>query len=86
MLLNLCIIGLMAVVLNALLEKIKLPGLLGMLAIGMVMGPNAFDVLHPTLMEVSVELREFALIVILLRAGLGLQRKELNKVGKALSR
>lgn len=83
MLLNLCIIGLMAVVLNALLEKIKLPGLLGMLAIGMVMGPNAFDVLHPTLMEVSVELREFALIVILLRAGLGLQRKELNKVGKS---
>lgn len=83
MLLNLCIIGLLALLLNALLEKIKLPGLLGMLFIGMVMGPNALDLMNPTLMEVSMELRKFALIVILLRAGLGLRKKELNRVGKS---
>lgn len=83
MLLNLCIIGLLALILNAILEKIKLPGLIGMLFIGMVMGPNALDLMHPTLLEVSVELRKFALIVILLRAGLGLKKAELNKVGKS---
>jgi len=81
MLLNLCIIGLLAVTVNAVLEKIKLPGLLGMLIIGMIMGPNALNMMHPTLMDVSIELREFALIVILLRAGLGLHKEELNKVG-----
>jgi NhaP-type Na+/H+ or K+/H+ antiporter len=83
MLLNLCIIGLLALIFNAILEKLKLPGLLGMLIIGMAMGPNALDLMNPVLMEVSMELREFALIVILLRAGLGLRKKELNRVGKS---
>jgi len=83
MLLNLCVIGLLALLLNALLEKIRLPGLLGMLFIGMIMGPKALDLMDPTLLGISMELRKFALIVILLRAGLGLRKKELNRVGKS---
>ncbi len=83
MLLNLCVIGLLALVANAIMEKLRLPGLLGMLIIGMIMGEHGLNLLDPTLMDVSKELRDFALIVILLRAGLGLRKSELNKVGKS---
>jgi NhaP-type Na+/H+ or K+/H+ antiporter len=82
MLLNFCIIVLLALLISALFEKIKLPGLLGMLLVGVVMGPSVLDLMHPTLMEVSGELRTFALIVILLRAGLGIKKESLNQVGK----
>lgn len=83
MLLNLCIIGVLALIANAIMEKLKLPGLVGMLIVGMVLGPHALNQIHPMVIEVSSELTSFALIVILLRAGLGLRRSELNKVGKS---
>ncbi len=81
MLLNICIIIVAALAAAALFEKIKLPGLLGMLLLGIAVGPYGMDWLHPTIVEVSKELRQFALIVILLRAGLGLKRDALNQVG-----
>lgn len=81
MLLNFCIIALAAIAINALFEKIKLPGLIGMLLLGIVLGPDTLDFIHPTIIEVSKELRTFALIVILLRAGLGLKKEELNQIG-----
>lgn len=83
MLLNFCIIILLALALSALFEKIKLPGLLGMLIVGIVLGPSVVNYIHPTIIEVSGELRTFALIVILLRAGLGIKKEALNKVGKS---
>lgn len=83
MLLNLCVIAVLALIANGIMEKIKLPGLLGMLVVGMVLGPYSLNYIDPLIMEVSTELTSFALIVILLRAGLGLRRKELNEVGKA---
>ncbi len=61
--------------------KIKLPGLLGMLIIGVVVGPHLFDILKPELLKVSADLRMVALVVILLRAGLELRRDTLNRVG-----
>jgi NhaP-type Na+/H+ or K+/H+ antiporter len=64
------------------MEKIKMPGLLGMLILGIIVGPYGFDYIHPTIVEVSKELKTFALIVILLRAGLGLKKQDLHKVGK----
>ena len=72
------ILGLAA---NALFNRMKLPGLLGMLLLGIVLGPYALNWLSPGLLAISAELRKFALIVILLRAGLGISKTELKKVG-----
>jgi NhaP-type Na+/H+ or K+/H+ antiporter len=65
-----------------LFEKIKLPGLLGMLIVGILSGPYVFNLLQPELMKVSADLRMVALIVILLRAGLELRKDTLNRVGR----
>lgn len=81
MLVNLCLIGIAALLLNGLFEKIKLPGLIGMTLLGIVIGPNVFNLIDGQILEISKELRTFALIVILLRAGLGLKKKALNQVG-----
>lgn len=67
---------------NFLFEKVKLPGLLGMLLVGVAIGPYGLDLMQPELMTVSADLRKIALIVILLRAGLGLKKETLQKVGK----
>lgn len=65
-----------------LFRKFRLPGLLGMLLVGVVMGPYVLGLMRPELMKVSADLRMVALIVILLRAGLELKRETINKVGK----
>lgn len=83
MLLNFCLIVILALAMAALFEKLKLPGLLGMLLVGIVMGPSVLDIMHETIIEVSGELRTFALIVILLRAGLGIKKESLKQVGKS---
>lgn len=62
-------------------RKIHLPGLLGMLLLGVLFGPYGIDKLEPGFLNVSEDLRMIALIVILLRAGLSLSRSVLNKVG-----
>ncbi len=73
------ILGLLA---NWLFEKLRLPGLLGMLLLGVLLGPHGFDFMSPDLLAISSDLRLIALIIILLRAGLGLRRDTLNRVGK----
>lgn len=65
-----------------LFNKIKLPGLLGMLLVGIAFGPFVLDIIQPELLSVSADLRMTALIIILLRAGLELKRDTLNRVGK----
>jgi NhaP-type Na+/H+ or K+/H+ antiporter len=72
------ILGLLA---NALFTKLKLPGLLGMLLLGILIGPYGANLLTSDLMSVSADFRCLALIVILLRAGLGISRNELSRVG-----
>lgn len=72
------ILGLLA---NYLFTKIKLPGLLGMLILGVVIGPYILNWLDPELLKISSDIRKIALIIILLRAGLGISRNDLNKVG-----
>ena len=74
------ILGLLA---NALFTKLKLPGLLGMLLLGILIGPYGINWLTTDLMSVSADFRRLALIIILLRAGLGISRNELNRVGGA---
>lgn len=74
------ILGLLA---NVLFMKIKLPGLLGMLILGVFLGPYGFNLLQPEVLSASGDFRKIALIIILLRAGIGISRDDLNKVGKA---
>jgi solute carrier family 9B (sodium/hydrogen exchanger), member 1/2 len=81
MLINLAGIIIIALVLGWLCEKVKLPGLLGMLFTGILLGPYCFDSISPELISISEELRNAALIVILIRAGLGISKQTLNKIG-----
>ncbi len=71
------LLGLLA---DWLFRKLRMPGLLGMLLLGVVFGPYVLDLLEPGFLEASAELRMIALIIILLRAGFELSRDVLNKV------
>lgn len=66
-------------------KTLKLPGLIGMIAVGAVFGPELLNTINPVLLSVGADLRMIALIVILLRAGFELSRESLNKVGKNAS-
>jgi NhaP-type Na+/H+ or K+/H+ antiporter len=68
---------------DVLFRKLKLPGLLGMLLAGVLVGPHVLDFLAPDMAQVSGDFRMIALIVILLRAGFELRRDTLNRVGSA---
>ncbi|MCF8298406.1 MAG: cation:proton antiporter [Saprospiraceae bacterium] len=65
-----------------LFKKIKIPELVGILAIGVILGPYVLGLIDPQLLGISSELRLAALVVILLRAGFELKKDTLNKVGK----
>ncbi|EPY2280374.1 cation:proton antiporter [Clostridium sporogenes] len=79
---SLAIIILLGLIANKLFEKLKLPGLLGMLILGIIIGPHVLNWLSKDILNASSDLRKIALIVILLRAGLGLNKDELKLVGK----
>ena len=63
-------------------QKIKLPSLLGMLIPGIVLGPYVLNLLDDSILGISAELRKIALIIILTRAGLGLDLSGLKKIGR----
>jgi len=63
-------------------KAFKIPGLIGMLAAGAVLGPAVLDLIDPALLSIGADLRMIALIVILLRAGFELSRNTLHRVGK----
>lgn len=81
MALSLAGIILLGLLFNQAFEKIRLPGLLGMLLLGIAMGPYGFNLISKEILTISSDLRKIALIIILLRAGLGLNKDTLNKVG-----
>lgn len=79
---SLGIIMILGLFVNWFFNKINLPGLLGMLLLGILIGPYVLDWISPDLMRVSADFRQIALIIILLRAGLGIRKEDLSKVGK----
>ncbi len=81
MLTSLGLIIALGLLMNYIFEKINLPGLLGMLILGIALGPFGFNLLDQVLLDVSQDFRSMALIIILLRAGLGISREKLNSVG-----
>lgn len=82
MLTSLALIFLFGLILGALFQKLRLPPLLGMLIVGIVLGPYALDWLDDSLLSISADLRQIALIIILTRAGLNLNISDLKKVGR----
>ena len=82
MLLSIALILLVGMSMGWLCQKMKLPGLLGMLATGIVLGPYVLDLLDANILGISAELRKIALIIILTRAGLGLDLSGLKKIGR----
>ena len=82
MLLSLALIFLVGMTLGALFAKLKLPSLLGMIAAGMLLGPYVLNLLDSSVLSISSELRQIALIIILTRAGLNLDLSDLKKVGR----
>ncbi len=82
MLLSLAIIFLLGMALGELAKICKLPPLLGMLIAGIIVSPNAANLLSGDLLAISADLRKIALIIILMRAGLNLDLSELKKVGR----
>ena len=82
MLLSIALILLVGMSMGWLCRKMKLPGLLGMLATGIVLGSYVLDQLDPSILGISAELRKIALIIILTRAGLGLDLSGLKKIGR----
>lgn len=82
MLLSIALILIVGMAMGWICKKIKLPSLLGMLGTGIVLGPYVLDLLDPSILGISVELRKIALIIILTRAGLGLDVSGLKKLGR----
>lgn len=82
MLLSIALILLVGMSMGWICRKIKLPSLLGMLITGIVLGPYVLNMLDIKLLGISADLRKIALIIILTRAGLGLDLTSLKKIGR----
>ena len=82
MLTSLSFIFLVGLAMGAICQKLKLPRIIGMLATGIVLGQYVLDLLDPSILSISADLRKKALIIILLKAGLSLNLDDLKKVGR----
>lgn len=82
MLTSLALIFLVGIAAASIFSKIKLPRIIGMILTGIVLGPYVLDLLDSSILDISAELRKIALVIILIKAGLSLNLKELKKVGR----
>lgn len=82
MLIDFALIILTALLLNYIFTLLKLPGILGMIAAGILLGPSVFNAIDVDVQSILREFKTAALIVILIRAGLGISKTTLKKVGK----
>ena len=82
MLLSLALIFLCGMLLGKIFSLLKLPSLLGLIITGIILGPYCLNLLDSSILSISADLRELALIIILTRAGLNLDIEDLKKVGR----
>lgn len=82
MLTSLALIFLVGLAMAAICQRLKLPRIIGMLITGIVLGPYVLDFLDPAILGISADLRQMALVIILLKAGLSLDIADLKKVGR----
>ena len=82
MLTSMAFIFLAGLAMAAICQKLKLPRSIGMLITGIILGPYVLNLLDPSILSISADLRQMALIIILLKAGLSLDLTDLKKVGR----
>ena len=82
MLTSLAFIFLAGLAMAALCQFLRLPRIIGMLVTGILLGPYVLDLLDPSILSISADLRQMALIIILLKAGLSLDLGDLKRVGR----
>lgn len=82
MLFSLALILLVGILFGWICKKIRFPSLFGMILTGIILGPYVLNLIDDSVLSISPELRKIALIIILLRAGLTLNLKDLKKVGR----
>ena len=83
MLTSFAFIFLVGLAMGAICQKLKLPRIIGMLVTGIVLGPYVLNLLDPSILGISADLRKMALIIILLKAGLSLDLADLKKAGRS---
>lgn len=82
MLTSIAIILLFGLLVGWIFSKMKLPSLLGMIIVGMVLSPHCLNLIDDSILTISGDLRQIALVIILTRAGLSLNFSDLKKVGR----
>ncbi|MCI6021886.1 MAG: cation:proton antiporter [[Bacteroides] pectinophilus] len=82
MLLSIALIMLIGLASGYICRRLKLPGLLGMIITGIILGPYVLDLIDPSILNISADLRKIALIIILTRAGLTFDINDLKRVGR----
>ncbi|MHB2078597.1 cation:proton antiporter [Aerococcus mictus] len=82
LLLSFAYIFILGLLVERLCQSLRIPSLVGYLFLGILLGPHALNLLDPTILDLSADLRQVALIIILTRAGLSLDIRGLIKVGR----
>ncbi len=82
MLTSLALIILSGIFMGSIFSKLKLPSLVGMILTGIILGPHMLNLIDGSILSISSELRQIALVIILTRAGLALDIKDLKRVGR----
>ena len=82
MLTSVAVILLLGLFVGSIFSKLKLPNLLGMIIVGIVLSPHALNLIDPSILNISADLWQIALVIILTRAGLSLNIADLKKVGR----
>ena len=82
MLLSISLILIVGMSMGYICSKLKLPSLIGMLTTGIILGPYVLNLLDSSILGISADLRKIALIIILTRAGFGLDLSGLKKLGR----
>lgn len=82
MLTSIALILLTGLLLGSIFSKMKLPSLLGMMIAGIILSPHALNLIDESILNISADLRQIALVIILTRAGLSLNLSDLKKVGR----
>lgn len=82
MLMSLALMFLIGFCISGIFKKLHIPSLLGLIITGIILGPEVLNLLDPKILNISSELREIALIVILFRAGLNLDLSDMKKIGR----
>ena len=82
MLTSIAVILLFGLLVGWIFSKMKLPSLLGMIIVGIVLSPYCLNLVDDSILAISGDLRQIALVIILTRAGLSLNFSDLKKVGR----